>query len=66
MKHISVTYSPVSKSWETMIDGDQCRSVAYRGAKRDCLHKAIQLHHEKNQPLFVFDRDGFNPVKLLP
>lgn len=66
MQHISVTYSPISRKWETMEDGTQTRRVAYRGIKADCLRHAIDLAQNLKQPLFVFDKDGERPRQILP
>lgn len=66
MKHVSVTYSPIARKWQTMVDGDQDRRVIYTGSKANALIHGAWESKALGQKLFLFDRDGLNPRQILP
>ena len=66
MHHVSVTYSPIARKWQAMVDGAQDRRVIYTGNKTDALIHGIWESKALGQKLFLFDRDGLNPRQILP
>ncbi len=66
MKHVSVTYSPIARKWQAMVDGDQDRRVIFTGSKADALSHGIWEAKAMGQRLFLFDKEGLNPRQILP